>query len=55
MNERIAQLEKEILDHRNAGVVQDERIAKLLSSKAALEKQGREIVKLAEDLEHDSN
>ena len=50
MNERIAQLEKEILDHRNAGVVRDERIAELLSSKAALEKQGREIVKLAEDL-----
>ncbi len=50
MNQRIAQLEKEILERRKAEAEQEERIAELLSSKSALEKQGREIVGLAEDL-----
>lgn len=50
MNDRIAQLEKEILERRNAEAEQEQRIAELLSSKWALEKQGREIVGLAEDL-----
>ncbi len=50
MNERIAALEKEILERRSAEAEQEERIAELLSSKSALEKQGREIVRLAEDL-----
>ncbi len=50
MNERIAALEKEILDRREAEARQDERIAELLSSKSALERQGEEIVRLAEDL-----
>ncbi len=50
MNQRIAQLEKEILERRNAEAEQEKRIAELLSSKSALEKQGREIVRLAEDL-----
>ena len=50
MNERIAQLEKEILERRDAEAEQEERIAELLSSKSALEKQGEEIVRLAGDL-----
>ena len=50
MNERIVALEKEILERRSAEAAQEERIAELLSSKSALEKQGREIAKLAEDL-----
>ncbi len=50
MNERIAALEKEILERRNAEAEQEERIAELLSSKSVLEKHGREIVRLAEDL-----
>ncbi len=50
MNEKIAALEKEILERRSAEAEQEERIAELLSSKSALEKQGREIVRLAEDL-----
>ena len=50
MNERIVQLEKEILERRNAEAEQEERIAELISSKSALEKQGQEIVRLAEDL-----
>ena len=50
MNERIAALEKEILERRNAEAEKEERIAELLSSKSVLEKQGREIVRLAEDL-----
>jgi two-component system cell cycle sensor histidine kinase PleC len=50
VNERIAALEKEILERREAEARQDERIAELLSSKSALERQGEEIVRLAEDL-----
>ncbi len=50
MNQRIAALEKEILERRNAEAAQEQRIAELLFSKSALEKQGREIVRLAEDL-----
>ncbi len=50
MNQRIAALEKEILERRNAEAAQEQRIAELLLSKSALEKQGREIVRLAEDL-----
>lgn len=50
MNQRIAALEKEILERRNAEAEQEQRIAELLLSKSALEKQGREIVRLAEDL-----
>jgi signal transduction histidine kinase len=50
VNEKIAALEKEILERRSAEAEQEERIAELLSSKSALEKQGREIVRLAEDL-----
>lgn len=50
MNERIAELEKELLERRDAEAMQDERIAELLSSKSALEKQSKEIVTLAEDL-----
>jgi two-component system cell cycle sensor histidine kinase PleC len=50
VNERIAALEKEILERRSAEAEQEERIAELQSSKSALEKQGQEIVKLAEDL-----
>lgn len=50
MNQRIAALEKEILERRSAEAAQEQRIAELLLSKSALEKQGREIVRLAEDL-----
>ena len=50
MNERIAALEKEIIARRETEAAQEERIAELLSSKSVLEKQGKEIVKLAEDL-----
>jgi signal transduction histidine kinase len=50
VNERIAALEKEITERRNAEAEQNERIAELLLSNSALEKQGRDIVKLAEDL-----
>ncbi|MEE8197736.1 MAG: hypothetical protein V3T69_11235, partial [Acidiferrobacterales bacterium] len=48
MNERIAQLEKEILERQDAEAEQEERIAELLSSKSALEKQGEDIVRLAD-------
>ena len=50
MNERIAQLERELLELHDAEAQQEDRIAELLSSKSALEKQGKEIVRLAEDL-----
>ena len=50
MNERIAKLEEELLKHQDAQAEQEERIAELQSSKSALEKQGEEIVRLAEDL-----
>ncbi len=50
MKERIAELEKEILGRQAVEAEQEERIAELLLAKAALEKQGKEIVRLAEDL-----
>ncbi len=50
MNERIAELERELLELQDAQSEQEDRIAELQSSKSALEKQGEEIVRLAEDL-----
>ncbi len=50
MKERIAELEKEILEHQAVEAEQKERIADLLSDKPALEKQREEIARLAEDL-----
>ena len=50
MNDRIAELERELLKRQDAQAEQEERIAELSSSKSALEKQGEEIVRLAEDL-----
>ena len=48
MNERIAQLEKEILERQDTETEQEESIAELLSSKSALENQGEDIVRLAD-------
>ncbi len=50
MNERIAALEKEILERREVEAEQEQRIDELQSAKSALEKQGEEIASLAEDL-----
>ena len=50
MKERIAELEQEIHERQAVEAEQEERIAELLSAKSALEKQGEEIVRLAEDL-----
>ncbi len=50
MNERVAELEKEILEHQAVEARQEKRIAELLSAKPALEKQREEIARLAEDL-----
>ncbi len=50
MKEKIAELEKEIRGHLAVEAEQEERIWELLSVKSALEKQGQEVVGLAEDL-----
>ena len=50
MKEKIAELEQEIHERQAVEAEQEERIAELLSAKSALEKQGEEIARLAEDL-----